>query len=131
MSDKKDDHGKDGHGGDHDKKPGGLAKMGKMVLLVIGGLLLAVLLFRITEGLLPELFNGSTGVIRATRQGMSTQSVEINMLGISLGMWMTGWTSLIFRLLMYVILFAVAGWGLQLLLSKLRGGDRGHGNEHH
>jgi hypothetical protein len=57
--------------------------------------------------------------------------VEINMLGISLGMWMTGWTSLIFRLLMYVILFAVAGWGLQLLLSKLRGGDRGHGNEHH
>ncbi len=101
---------------------GPVAKVWGFALVAIGVLLGVWLLFILVKALLPGIFvefNGSLGVLS---RGFMEGGFQLQQTGVTLGMWMSGWVAILIRVLLYVLLFAVAVYFFRLGMSKLRGG---------
>ena len=105
------------------KKDSPGATVWKIVGTVVAAGVGLIVLFLLTKWLIPAIFSGFNGTLSAASEGMTEGGVQLNLLGMSFGVFVSGGFSLYLRVLIFALLFIILGATFNSVRKKMKQGS--------
>ena len=112
-------------------KKGAVAKIWGAVGVTVAGLLGIVVLFMVLAAIAPMAFSGLMDTLAVFGGGFSQVGVAITSASVGLSVFLVGLFGLLLKLGIYVLLFALAGFGLKMAIDAIRAKAKGGGTPPH